>query len=85
MVACAAFFIAPALAQMVCGKHADIVKRLTERFQEKRSGSGLGADGNLVELFTAKSGGWTILLTKPGGLTCLVAVGEHWRIEKPSI
>lgn len=83
-VALAAFFITPAMAQQICGKRADIVKRLSEGFQEQRRSEGITADGKLVEIFTSKGGSWTITLTKPGGLMCLVAVGDSWqRIDDP--
>jgi hypothetical protein len=74
----------PAGAQSVCGRRADIVKRLNTGFEEQRRAAGLAADGNLVEVFASKSGSWTIIFTRPGGLTCLVAVGDSWqRIEEP--
>jgi hypothetical protein len=74
----------PSLAQSVCGKRADIVKRLNTGFEEQRRSAGLAADGNLVEVFSSKTGTWTIIFTKPGGITCLVAVGDNWqKIEEP--
>lgn len=77
-------FAAPSMAQSVCGKREDIVKRLNTGFEEQPRSAGLAADGNLVEVFASKEGTWTIIFTKPGGLTCLVAVGDSWqRIEEP--
>lgn len=71
-------------AQSVCGKHVDIVKRLNDGYQEFQSSAGIAANGNLVEVFSSKKGNWTIIFTKPGGMTCLMAVGENWQIiEKP--
>ncbi|NKB60421.1 MAG: hypothetical protein GKS00_29295 [Alphaproteobacteria bacterium] len=79
-----ALFATPSIAQSVCGKRADIVKRLSSGFEEQRRSAGLAADGNLVEVFASKAGTWTIIFTKPGGLTCLVAVGDNWqKIEEP--
>jgi len=72
-------FAVPSLAQQVCGKRADIVKRLNSSFEEQRRSAGLVADGNLVEVFASKQGIWTIIYTQPGGLTCLVAVGDNWQ------
>ena len=72
----------PSMAQSVCGKHADIVKRLNSGYAEHRSSAGIAANGNLVEVFASKKGNWTIIFTKPGGMTCLMAVGENWRIIK---
>jgi len=73
-----------AQAQAVCGKHVDIVKRLNDGYQEVQSSTGIASNGNLVEVFASKKGGWTIIFTKPGGNTCLMAVGENWeRVKNP--
>ena len=72
-------FVVPSQAQQVCGKRADIVKCLNSGFEEQRRSAGLGADGNLVEVFASEQGTWTIIYTQPGGLTCLVAVGDNWQ------
>ena len=78
------FFATPSMAQAVCGKRADIVNRLSTGFEEQPRSAGLAADGNLLEVFTSKDGTWTIIYTKPGGMTCLVAVGDNWQqIEAP--
>jgi len=69
-------------AQSVCGKHADIVKRLNTGYEEFQSSAGIAANGNLVEVFSSKKGTWTIIFTKPGGMTCLMAVGEMWQTVK---
>lgn len=77
-------FATPASAQTVCGKRADIVKRLNDGFEEQRRSAGLAADGNLVEVFASKKGTWTIIYTRPGGPTCLVAVGDNWQqVDEP--
>ena len=32
----------------------------------------------MVELFTAETGTWTILITMPGGPTCVLGSGQSW-------
>lgn len=81
LLAAVCFWSFTAGAQSVCGKRADIVKRLNTGFEEQRRSAGLAADGKLVEVFASKDGSWTIIFTKPGGLTCLVAVGDNWQRE----
>ena len=72
----------PAFAQMVCGNHADIEKRLQTGYQEVRTGVGLAGNGGLIELYTSEKGTFTIVLTRPNGMSCLMAVGENWEIVK---
>jgi acid phosphatase family membrane protein YuiD len=72
----------PSMAQTVCGKHADIVERLRSGYEEQQTSAGIAANGSLVEVFASKKGNWTIIFTRPGGMTCLMAVGENWQVNK---
>ena len=74
----------PATAQAVCGPHGEVVKKLEGDFKEARAGLGLAGNGGLVELFVSEKGGWSVLVTRPNGVTCLVAAGENWEIVKPN-
>ena len=68
----------PASAQMACGKHTEVVTLLEANHQERRSAMGLSANGKLIELYTSTDGGWTLLVTTPGGPTCLITAGRDW-------
>ena len=74
----------PATAQAICGPHGEVVKKLEGDFKEARAGLGLAGNGGLVELFVSEKGGWSVLVTRPDGQTCLVAAGENWEIVKPN-
>ena len=73
-------------AQTVCGKHGNILEQLSQRFGEapaalgmmNKTNSNAVSAGNVLELLISPSGSWTILVTKPGGTTCVVANGENW-------
>ena len=39
---------------------------------------GLTSTGKVMELLTSSAGSWTILVTMPGGPTCVIAAGESW-------
>ena len=66
-----------AVAQAACASHAEMVRRLAEGWGESRQSIGLGAEGEVVEVFASpETGTWTITVTAPGGPTCLVASGE---------
>lgn len=72
---------APAAAQ--CAPRDQIVARLATGFDETRQGAGLTAapDGQaqVVEIFAADSGSWTLIVTLPDGQSCPVASGEGWQ------
>ena len=77
-VACAAFVPTSAKSQQICGDRAKIIAHLGSDYKEMRSGIGLAASGTVIELFTADSGSWTMLMTAPGGQTCVMGSGEGW-------
>lgn len=60
-----------------CGPRELVVTRLAEGFGETRQSMGLGANNAVVEVFASEeSGTWTITVTSPNGVTCLVASGQ---------
>jgi hypothetical protein len=65
-------------AENVCGKRDDIVSRLENGYQEFNSALGMSTNGGLVELYTSDKGTWTLMLTQPDGVSCLIAAGENW-------
>lgn len=67
-----------AMAQTLCGNHDDMVSKLANEFSETRVGIGLSDNGRVLELFASPNGTWTILVTPPKGLTCMVETGQSW-------
>ena len=64
-----------------CGARAAVVERLTTKYQETRQSIGLGANNSVVEVFgNDQTGTWTITVTMPNGMTCLVASGEAFEV-----
>lgn len=60
-----------------CAPREDVLKRLTDTYGETRRGFGLAQQGAVMELFAStQSGSWTITVTLPNGVTCLVASGQ---------
>lgn len=68
---------APA-AELLCGERADVVASLEKTYHEAPVAMGLAGNGSVIEVFASSAGSFTIVMTKPGGLTCLVASGEGW-------
>ncbi|MEP4195622.1 MAG: hypothetical protein ABJL99_08305 [Aliishimia sp.] len=68
-----------AMAQQArnCGPRELVVNRLAEGFGETRQSIGLGTNNAVIEVFASdESGTWTITVTTPNGMTCLVASGQ---------
>ena len=62
-----------------CAPRAVVIERLATGYGETRQSIGLGAQGAVVEVFASiETGTWTILVTTPGGMTCLAASGQSF-------
>jgi len=62
-----------------CAPRELVVARLASQYQESRQSIGLGERGNMIETFaSADTGTWTITVTTPNGITCMVASGQSW-------
>jgi len=69
----------PAMGQMVCKERPLLVERLNKQYKEYKRADGLTMSGQLVEIFTARDGTWTILISDPSGTSCVAAAGKTWR------
>lgn len=77
-------FANTAMAQAVCNERGKFLEQLSGGYAENTVGLGLVNNGSVLEIFASKKGSWTILVTKPNGISCVVATGESWE-EVPRI
>lgn len=75
----------PATAQQLpCGNRDEMVKSLFSQYREQPRAMGLANQTAIIEVFTSKSGSWTILVTRPDGASCIVSAGEAWEDIPPN-
>jgi len=64
-----------------CAPRDRVVDRLSGKYGETRQSMGLGSNNAVVEVFASDSTGtWTITVTMPNGVTCLVASGQGFEL-----
>jgi hypothetical protein len=81
-------FIAPAAAQQqpVCGAHNTVSDNLKKAYSEAPVSMGLTTGGGIIEVFASEEGSWTMVITQPSGVSCLIAVGQDWEtLPKPEM
>ena len=62
-----------------CAPRDAVVERLTTGYGETRQSIGLGPNNQVVEVYASDdTGTWTITVTLPNGMTCLVASGQSF-------
>ena len=71
----------PALAAgpAACNKRDVVLKHLASKYSEQPVAIGIASSGSVIEVLTSGSGStWTIIVTLPNGISCLLAAGENW-------
>ena len=78
LLLCASFAFGQTQARQ-CGPRDNVLAVLGERYGESRQSIGLGNGNQVVEVFASlETGTWTITVTSPDGMTCLVASGQAY-------
>ena len=66
-------------AQPAIAPNENVVKVLRDRYAETPAFIGLARTGVIVEVFTSEKGEtWTIVVTRPDGMSQVVAAGKLW-------
>ena len=69
-----------AMAAPQCDERGSVLKLLAEKYKESPVAIGVTNNGGLVEVLSTGNGGtWSIIMTTPQGMSCLVAAGEGWK------
>jgi hypothetical protein len=68
----------PATAQAACGERDKILAALFADHAEVPVARGLATGGVMIEVLAAESGTFTVLLTRPTGVSCLIMAGDFW-------
>lgn len=73
----------PVMAQPICGASVDVWEGL-RGYGEERQSLGLTDDGAaLAETWgNEDSGTWTIIMTSPQGVSCIIAHGGGFSVER---
>jgi len=71
----------PAQAQrQQCDERTKVLGHLAKKYQEAPVAIGVTSAGGLVEVLSTGDGNtWTIIVSNPNGVSCLLAAGEGWR------
>lgn len=71
---------APAQAQATtCLPREALIERLAGRYNEQLAGGGLQSPLQLLEVWASyETGSFTVFVTRPDGVSCIVATGQNW-------
>ena len=69
---------ADAFGYDLCGERNKVVANLKKNYSEVPVSMGLESAGGVIEVLAAPSGSFTIIITRPNGLSCIMVAGEDW-------
>ncbi len=62
-----------------CANRPQVIDILSRKYGETRRSIGIAANNTVMEIFAStETGTWTIAVTRPDGLTCLMATGQGY-------
>ena len=65
----------------MCGSHKEMVTLLIEEYDERSIIIGVTNNGMIFEIYkSTKKDTWTAVLTRPDGISCLLAAGSNLEI-----
>lgn len=69
-------------AQRPCQERTAVLAKLAKDFQETPVAIGMAANGGVLEVLAARADKdtFTIIVTMPNGLSCLLASGRHFEM-----
>ncbi len=72
---------AAADAQMLCSDRDSVIEKLSQGYHEEPVAMGLTSSGSVIEVLSSGADGqtWTIIVTQPDGVSCVMATGESWQ------
>lgn len=82
-VAAVAAALAPAAADaqaMLCASREEFASGLFKKFREVPRVQAVTRDGSAFEIFVGPEGSWTVVVTRPNGVSCLTNAGDGFSV-----
>jgi hypothetical protein len=61
-----------------CGDRETVIKSLKQDYKEVQDSIGVSNGGGLIEVFVSPRGSFSITVTSPSKITCIISAGDHW-------
>ncbi len=61
-----------------CAERTNVVDTLDSQYKESPRAIGLVSKEAVLEVFVSDSGTWTVVVTDPQGVSCVLAAGQSW-------
>lgn len=69
------------ITPIACDKTETMLKLLSDRYHEQAIGAGINGQGEQVRVFVSDANTFSIIVTKPGGISCFYTGGGDWTMK----
>ena len=76
--------VAQVQAKELCGSRDDVVAHLDDEYGDKPTAVALASSGGIIQVLVGSDGAWTMVITRPSGVTCIIEFGEGWQDVPPA-
>ena len=66
------------IAEIVCSDTGQMTKKLSRQFGTKPTAWGTRGPEQVMQVWAAETGDWTLVVSYATGTSCIVAMGENW-------
>lgn len=67
-----------AAAQPFCAPRGEVLDHLHKKYGERPALRALNTNGYVVEMLVSDTRSWTVLLTRPDGISCIADAGDSF-------
>ena len=68
---------------VLAGVVPQVIQNRAERVTFANNNQPLGGGAAVLELYVSEAGTWTVVQTRPNGLSCIMAAGDNWQSMQP--
>ena len=61
-----------------CAQRNNVIDTLDSQYKESPRAIGLVSKEAVLEIFVSETGTWTVVVTDPAGVSCVLAAGQSW-------
>lgn len=65
-------------ANTTCAERNNVIDTLGTQYKESPRAIGLVSHEAVLEIFVSDTGTWTVVVTDPEGVSCVLAAGQSW-------
>lgn len=74
----AATIATPAVGQQNCADRGRLMVQLADQYGETRQTIGMAGSGVIEQFANAATGTWTLTITRPSGVMCIIGAGQNF-------